>query len=423
MVNLKNAKGEFGLIVKIAVLCILAFQYAKAFSTPAIADIAAAYPMVSATDVKLVETIPSLLAIPGSLLVIILERVMKKKSILWIAMIGTAASGVICGLMPETLAGFYGILACRAVLGIARGIVFPMSASFIADLFTGETRDRMLGFRTAAGGVWGIAFMLIGGFLAALSWRYAFLGYIICISPIIIIAVGLPEPDVKPLPIKSGNKQLGGSIWIVIALAFLVNAFVFCVFTNMSLCVAGLGIGNSATSGTILSGVTCATAVGGFLYGAVLKGRLGGFDMAIALLIMTAGFFVLTQWLTVPGYFVGAILFGLGFGSFFPPLMIQACKLVPRESATMAISIIGISQNLGQFASPYILGFFASVFGIAPEVPALSGFMTTAPLCLALSIILFVVLGILRKKCPEKIAGVPEKKLPVEATEATETAE
>ena len=83
----------------------------------------------------------------------------------------------------------------------------------------------------------------------------------------------------------------------------------------------------------------------------------------------------------------------------------------------MAISIIGISQNLGQFASPYILGFFASVFGIAPEVPALSGFMTTAPLCLALSIILFVVLGILRKKCPEKIAGVPEKKIVGETAE------
>lgn len=411
MVNLKNAKGEFGLLVKIAVLCILAFQYAKAFSTPAIADIAAAYPMVSATDVKLVESIPSLLAIPGSLLVIVLERFMKKKNILWIAMIGTAASGVIAGLMPETLAGFYGILGCRCVLGIARGIVFPMSASYIADLFTGETRDKLLSFRTAAGGVWGIAFMLIGGFLAALSWRYAFFGYIVCIVPIIVIAIGLPEPDVKPLPIKSGNKQLGGPIWIVIALAFIVNALVFCVFTNMSLCVAGLGIGNAATSGTILSGVTCATAVGGFAYGILLKGRLKGYDMAIALLIMTLGFFVLTQWLTVPGYFVGSILFGFGFGSFFPPMMIQAVKLVPRESATMAISIIGISQNLGQFASAYILNFFADVFGIAPEVAALSGFMTTVPLCLIVSIVMIVVITFLRRKCPDKLAGISEKDL------------
>ena len=76
--------GEWGTAVKIAVLCILAFQYVKAFSTPAIADIAAAYPMVSATDVKLIESIPSLMAIPGSLLVIVLERVMKKRSILLI---------------------------------------------------------------------------------------------------------------------------------------------------------------------------------------------------------------------------------------------------------------------------------------------------------------------------------------------------
>lgn len=407
----KMVNGEWGMAVKIAVLCILAFQYAKAFSTPAIADIAAAYPMVSATDVKLIESIPSLLAIPGSLLVIVLERVMKKKTILWMAMIGTTVSGVLCGLMPETLAGFYGILACRAILGLARGIVFPMSASFIADLFTGETRDKLLSFRTAAGGVWGIAFMLIGGFLAAMSWRYAFIGYILCVPIIIMIAINLPEPDVKPLPVKSGQKQLGGSIWIVIALAFVVNALVFCIFTNMSLCVAGAGIGNAATSGTILSGVTCATAVGGFVYGLVLKGRLGGFDMAVALGIMTLGLFILTTFISVPGYFAGAIIFGFGFGSFFPPMMIQAVKLVPRESATMAISIIGISQNLGQFASAYILNFFGDVFGIAPEVPALAGFMTTVPLCLAVTIIMVVVIIFLRKKCPEKLAGIPEKKL------------
>ncbi|MDO5117925.1 MAG: MFS transporter [Eggerthellaceae bacterium] len=408
----KMVNGEWGTAVKIAVLCILAFQYVKAFSTPAIADIAAAYPMVSATDVKLIESIPSLMAIPGSLLVIVLERVMKKRSILWIAMIGSVLSGVVAGIMPETLGGFYGILACRAVLGLARGIVYPMSATFIADLFTGETRDRMLGFRTAAGGVWGIAFMLIGGFLAAMSWRYSFIGYVLLVPIILMIAFNLPEPDVKPLPIKSGKSQLGGgAIWLVIALAFIVNAFVFCIFTNMSLCVAGTGIGNAATSGTILSSVTCATAVGGFLYGAFIKGKLGGFDMPIAMSLMTIGLFLLTKLISVPGYFAGSIVFGLGFGMFFPPLMMQSVKLVPRESATMAISIIAIAQNLGQFCSAYILNFAGDIFGIAPEVPALAGFMSTVPLCVGLCIILFVTMGILRKRCPDKVAGLPEKKV------------
>ena len=54
-------------------------------------------------------------------------------------------------------------------------------------------------------------------------------------------------------------------------------------------------------------------AVGAICYGAFLKGRLGGFDLPIALLALEAiGFCILTHMVTVPGYYaMGTILYGL----------------------------------------------------------------------------------------------------------------
>jgi len=404
-----KVKKTFGLTVKIACLLIILFQYAKSFSTPALATIGAAFPDIDTLTLKQIEAIPSLLAIFGAFSVGIFERIMKKKTILWIAMILTLVGGVAAGFMPETVAGFYGILACRVLLGFGRGMIFPMASSFIADLFTGKERDSLMSYKTAVGGLGGALFQIIGGYLAMISWRYAFIGYLFIIPIILMIAFWLPEPEVKPIPVKSGKTQLPKAVWVVIIGGFLLNFFQFAIFNDMSLAIAGNKLGTSGDSANVMSTITLATAAGSILYGLFIKGRLGGFDIAIAMAIEAIGFFMLANLVTLPMYYAAAIVFGFGFGLMNPAIILQCVKVVPRESGTLALSIFAAAQNLGQYLCAYVLVFLASLFDLSTVAASLKDFTIAGPAMAIFAVVVFILVLIVKSKNRSLVAGLYEK--------------
>ncbi|HBT95702.1 MAG TPA: hypothetical protein DEB24_06305 [Coriobacteriia bacterium] len=233
-----------------------------------------------------------------------------------------------------------------------------------------------------------------------------------------MIAFWLPEPDVKSASEakKSGKKVMTPAAWILIAFFFIFNFFQFSMFTNMSLVIRAAELGTTALSGTVMSSITIATAAGAIAYGAFIKGRLGGFDLGIAVLGEAVGFFILCNWITVTGYYVGAIVWGFFFGILNPALILQCVKLVPKEGATRALSILAAMQNLGQYLSAYVLAFLAGIFGVAGTAGTLafqlSGWVVSAPACVICGVALLAVFGILRARNPEIVAGLPEKKQP-----------
>ncbi len=408
-----TAKKALGTTAAIAALLVITLQYAKAFSTPAMSAIGAAYAPygVDSLMLKNIESLPSLLAIVGAACVGIFERFMKKKTMLWIAMLCTLIGGVAAGFMPESLIGFYGILACRVVLGFGRGMIFPMASSFIADLFEGKRRDRLMSFKTAVGGLSGAVFQIIGGTLAVLSWRYSFISYLFIIPIIAMIAAWLPEPDVKPAGTtesgQKGNalKSITGAAWLVIILAGVWNFFQFSFFTNMSLVVKQLELGTTGFAGTVMSAQTIACAVGAICYGAFIKGRLGGFDLPAAFLGEAIGFIILTHVPTVAGFYAGAVIWGFSFGVYNPALILQTVKVLPKEGATLGLSILAAAQNLCQYFSAYVLAAFAGIMGVA-GTGQLAGWNVAWPLALVMFVIVTIIIAIARVKHPELVSGL-----------------
>ena len=206
----RDSEGRplYGGTVKVAALCVIVMQYVQSFVTPALSAVRGAYQEVGIDTVMIqqIQGIPSLMAIFGAILVGILERYMKKKTILIIAMV-LMFLGSFAAFVPETAEGFYILLATRVALGLGRGMIFPMASSFIADLFFGKTRDRLMSFKTAVGGLSGSVFQIIGGMLAVLSWRYAFIGMLMAVPIAIMIIVWLKEPEVKPAGTTEDGKK------------------------------------------------------------------------------------------------------------------------------------------------------------------------------------------------------------------------
>lgn len=415
----KDTSGEapkYGAKVQIAALCVIIMQYVQSFVTPALSAVMKSYAGAGIDTVMIqqIQGIPSLMAIFGAILVGILERYMKKKHILIIAMI-LMFCGSLAAFVPETVAGFWVLLGTRVVLGLGRGMIFPMASSFIADLFTGRTRDRLMSYKTAVGGLSGAVFQIIGGMLAVLSWRYAFIGMLMAVPIALMIIFWLKEPQVKPAGTtesgEKGNplKSINAASWFIIVLAGAWNIVQFTYFTNISLAIAGVGLGDTSVAGSISSLQTICCAVGAICYGSFIKGHLGGWDLLISCMLEIIGFFILTHFISLPGYIIGTIFHGIGFGIYNPALILQIVKVLPREGATLGLSLLAGSQNLFQFFSAYVMAFLAPLLSVAGEkgTPAasLANWNVAWMVGIVFLVILVVTIGIVKSKNPDMLYG------------------
>ncbi|OUC15857.1 MAG: hypothetical protein B0A82_04620 [Alkalinema sp. CACIAM 70d] len=86
------------------------------------------------------------------------------------------------------------LLLSRALLGIAVAAITTISATLIADYYTGATRVKVLGWQSAAMGLGGVVFVLFGGFLAEFNWRMPFLIYLVAFIALPLVWLALPEP-------------------------------------------------------------------------------------------------------------------------------------------------------------------------------------------------------------------------------------
>ncbi len=70
------------------------------------------------------------------------------------------------------------------LIGIASGIVSPLSTAFIADLFSGEQRTKQYGYTSAVlNGVLMVS-VIATGYLAKIWWRLPFLIYLLPLVPL-----------------------------------------------------------------------------------------------------------------------------------------------------------------------------------------------------------------------------------------------
>ena len=288
-------------------------------------------------------------------------------------------------------------------------MIFPMASSFIADLFFGAQKARLMSWKTAVGGLSGSLFQIIGGLLAVMSWRYAFIGMLMWVPIAILCVAWLKEPEVKPAGGVDENGKKGNALkaitpfaWVMLVVFGFWNIFQFVYMANTTLLIKAYGLGESAMAGYIMSLETAMSAVAALFY-PVWRGKVGGFDMVVAIALEAIGYTIIVNYGTDTTMFiVGTIFYGFGFGTFNPVLILQLVHVLPKEGATLGLSLLAAAQNFCQFLSANILAFVNPLFGLDTSA---AGKFTSAMYgawfyCIAIAIILII----LRAKAPKMIA-------------------
>jgi MFS family permease len=162
---------------------------------------------------------------------------------------------LLAGLLLYTLAGTQGLwagslpalLAGRALLGVAVGLIMTCSTTLVLEYWQGEEQRRVLGWQNAFMSFGGVAFQIMGGILAeALGWRGPFWVYALPLPLAALAWWQLPEParhqQRGPAPDQATRRRLRGFLALLGALAFIHMVVFYYTPVQTPFLLLGMGI-------------------------------------------------------------------------------------------------------------------------------------------------------------------------------------
>lgn len=354
---MKNEKYSKMLIPSILSVSLLTIMAPTAIS-PALAAIKDAFPGISATQAKLVLTLPTLVMMPIGLFSARLTTKIDKKKLLLTGMFLFLIFGVAGGFVND----FKLLLLTRVFFGLGLGIMTPLSTSLIFD-FAPDTnkRSKLLGIQGASNQLGGLVFMSLSGILASISWRYSFLTYAFVIVSIILTSLFLPSiPPYKPDGKNNGsNKKMSKKILILAFFAMMIFACYFVINTDLALFMDVEHIGDAKQCGYALSLMRIPAIIAGVMLAWIMR-NLKDWTMPFATLIMASGYLIIAYAHSYGILMVGCLVVGLGGGFALPPISLYLPRIVTPRQRTFGVAIIMSVAQLGQFISPYYINLFVN---------------------------------------------------------------
>lgn len=378
--NMKEAWGVYALYIMIA---------GAGAVTPALAAFGEAFPDASPVTISLIQSLPSLTTIIGTLFIGVVAG---KKLPFKVCGIAALLVYLVFGCLPAVWnSSIEGILVSRALVGLGMGMVSPLGAAcFLRLIEDKDQRSTYLGRGGAFQQAGCVVLTLLGGFLCAIDWRLTFWAYGLCVVALVIFVACFKEPpSLEAAAEETGEKPEKGHI-PAIAWAFLIIftlAQVVCSPTmmNFSTLMATKIAGQDAMSvagiaGTLLSVFVLAGVVSSVLMDKLVK-LFGKFTGPAALIITVVGNLIISQATSVPMFTVGILIFGFGWCLVIPILNLECGNVTNKAGLAMVASLVMVAMNLGNFVASYYMGFVFQIVGNDPST------------CLIVDSVIFVVLA------------------------------
>jgi len=324
------------------------------------------------------------------------DRLGTRKPILITAVVLFSCFSSASGLM----AGFVGLLAARALMGVAEGAVLPVSQSLMVEASREHRRGLNMGLvqSSSAGLLGGILAPLVVVWLAEhFGWRAAFF---VTIVPGLLLAVWIwravrevppsgpalsmsadahparskTAPDTSDLTEPDGQPRAVPTFWevvkrrnvllcVLIACFYLTWFIVIITFTPIFLTdVKGF---SPATMSAVMTCFGAAWVVWGFLTPAI-SDRIGRRPTMIVFTLIAAICPVAVVYVSNPvllGVIVMLSYTGLGCFTLFMATI--PAETVPRGALATALGLVmGIGELAGGFVAPVIAGWASDVWGL-----------------------------------------------------------
>lgn len=325
---------------------------------------------------RLMLTLPSIvIAFLAPFLGHIVHKFGKKNSALF-ALLLFALAGT-AGLYLETLNL---ILASRALLGVSIATLMIVSTSLVGDYFQGEKRNRYMGLQNAFTSVGGLFFVVGGGVLSDINWRYPFAIYLIGAVLFPIVYKFLVEKKEDEIA-QEQDIQIDGKLLPIYFLAFLMMIIFYILPTQMPFLMINHFNASGTLTGAIISSAFFFNALGAISF-SKLKNR---FEFAtiylIGLSVVALGFILIGLVREVHYFFLTAPMMGFGGGILMTTVTAWMLNRAHHTKRVKSSGYLTSSFFAGQFFSPIITMPLVSYFGVQHFFIVMGCIVITGVIC------------------------------------------
>ena len=318
--------------------------------------------------VKLVIAIPSLFILLGAPVIGIGVDYIGRKSILVISVILFGLFGSLGFFIPS----LFGILASRALVGLATAGITISVTTLIGDYYSGPARLKALGLQVAFVGVGAVTALIIGGVLADFNWRNPFLIHSLAflLLPMILFFLKEPERTVKKQEsssIESAEESSGTTVNqpqsddLKVPTKLLIFIYVTALVTELMLYLVPVHLpfylqamtGTNAKESSIAIAAMALCFILGSLLFAKVKERLSYITVVfVSLGLVSIGYEIIGLVNNYVLVLFGLAICGLGGGLLVPNLDSWLTATVSSIYRGRAVGGLTASTFLGQFLSP-----------------------------------------------------------------------
>jgi MFS family permease len=279
----------------------------------------------------------------------------------WLLIFGLALFGVAGG--AAALAPSYDwLLALRALQGVGMSALTPLTIVLISDLLSQEGEIQGQGIKVALDRVAMIVLPVVGGALALLSWRAAFVPYLIVVLLALAAWAFMPETgrpgsdSLRSYLARTSRAIREPRLTLAFATGFLRFFLDYGLFTYLPLLVA-LRHGATPT----MSGVLIAVSAVGSIVTAVTIDRIFGkvrteLLLMLAFLASALGLAVVALGAPLWAIAIAVFVFGLGNGWISPLQKSLMTRRTPAELRGGVIAVDRVIQQVAKSLAPAVLG-------------------------------------------------------------------
>lgn len=286
---------------------------------------------------------------------------------------------------------FYLLLVTRLIEGFGAGLSFNTGLIMIPYVFSDDnTINRVFGLTTAISSIAGMGVSLASGYLGMINWKYSFYLYAIAIILFFIDLAVLPEvrENCEAGSIKPTKRGLAHA-----ALTFMFSMVSTIYFIDVAAFIAETVNGNAGQAGTVSAVITFITFIMGLVFGNVYA-KFGRFTPMISFVLMALGAGIPLFMQNMPMIFVGAIVFGVGYGTYYPYISAEVNEISEPENMDANMSWMNVGYYIGQIACSFFMGLLVTVFN---SESALTNYWAMLIIFSALAVI-YLVTALSKKK-------------------------
>lgn len=318
--------------------------------------------------VQMIISIPAVFIVITNLLFPKLCKVFCSKTLVLIGLLLYTFGGCLAGVFNNIA----WVLAARALVGVGVGIIMPLSTGLLSFYYPPEEQAKLMGYSSAMNQMGGVVATLLSGILAGISWRAAFLVYLLGLFSIVLCFIFLPNDQIScPQPFSEKKKAKGdvfkNNYYFVLAMFLLMTTF-FIYPANFAMQVQADGLIPQKYVAVIMAGMDLIAFFGGLLFVSA-KRLFKNYTKFLAPVLFLAGYLLLAA---VGGWFgtlLGSACIGFANGAGIPFIISTASQRAGKDAVTTVMPLISAALYLAQFVCPFIMSAVGGVCGGVSHLP------------------------------------------------------